>query len=103
VGREFGVEQFAIGANFERAAAGWYQRERRDPIAEFKNLSRQTDGFRRVVSNHAIFDPDFGFHQVLLSQVRSYRQGEAGQGACSLGCSRIGGAFPGVRVEDALA
>ena len=66
-GVEFGVEQFAIGADFERAAAGWNQGERCNSIAEFEDLSRQTDGFRCVVSNRAVFDPDLGFHQVLLS------------------------------------
>jgi hypothetical protein len=67
VGGEFGVKQFSIGADFEGAAAGWYQRERRNPIAEFEYLSRQTDGFRRVISNAAILDPDFSFHCSLLS------------------------------------
>ena len=66
-GIEFGVERFAIGADFEGAAARWNEGERRDPIAELENLSRQTDGFRRVVSNAAILDPDFGFHRTLLS------------------------------------
>lgn len=62
-GVEFGVERFAIGADFEGAAARWDEGERRDPIAEFENLGRQTDGFGRVVSNAAILDPDFGFHR----------------------------------------
>ncbi|CAN5554753.1 hypothetical protein BH20VER3_BH20VER3_14500 [soil metagenome] len=62
------MEQFAIGGDLEGAAAGWNQGERRDPIAELEDLSRQTDGFRRVVSNHAILDPDFGFHRALLSE-----------------------------------
>ncbi len=66
-GVEFGMEQFAIGADFEGAAARWDEGERRDPIAELENLSRQTDGFRRVVSNAAILDPDFGFHRSLPS------------------------------------
>ena len=55
-GVEFRMEQFAIGANLESAAARWDQRERLDALAEFKNFSRQTDGFRRVVSNDAVFD-----------------------------------------------
>ena len=53
---EFGMEQFAIGANFEGAAARGNQRERLDALAEFENFSRQTDGLRRVVSNDAVFD-----------------------------------------------
>jgi len=55
-GIEFGVEELAIGANFEGAAARWNQGERLDPLAEFENLGRQTDGLRRVISNHAVFD-----------------------------------------------
>lgn len=55
-GLEFGMEQFAIGANFEGAAARGNQRERLDALAEFENLGRQTDGLRRVVSNDAVFD-----------------------------------------------
>ncbi len=66
-GIEFGMEAFAIGADFEGAAARWDEGKRRDPIAELENLSRQTDGFGRVVSNAAILDPDFGFHRSLLS------------------------------------
>ena len=61
------MERFAMGADFEGAAARWDESERRDPIAELENLSRQTDGFGRVVSNAAILDPDFGFHRSLLS------------------------------------
>ena len=55
-GFEFGMEQFAIGANFEGAAARWNQGERLDALAEFENFGRQTDGLRRVVSNDAVFD-----------------------------------------------
>jgi hypothetical protein len=61
-GIEFGMEQFAIGANFKSAAARRNERERFDAFAEFKNFGRQTDGLRRVVSNYTIFDRDFGFH-----------------------------------------
>jgi hypothetical protein len=61
-GVEFGMEQFAIGANFKSAAARRNERERFDAFAEFKNFGRQTDGLRRVVSNDAIFDRDFGLH-----------------------------------------
>ena len=55
-GLEFGMEQFAIGANFEGAAARWNQGKRFDALAKFENFSRQTDSFRRVVSNDAVFD-----------------------------------------------
>ena len=69
-GVKFGVERFTIGADFEGAAARWDEGKRRDPFAELENFSRQTDGFRRVVSNRAILDPDFGFHRSLLSSMR---------------------------------
>src|SRR5205823_6607533 len=62
-GVEFGMEQFAIGANFESAAARGNQRERFDALAELKNFGRQTDGLRRVVSNDAVFDRYLGFHR----------------------------------------
>jgi hypothetical protein len=57
------MEQFAIGANLESAAARGNQRERFDALAELKNFGRQTDGLRRVVSNDAVFDRDFGLHR----------------------------------------
>jgi hypothetical protein len=55
-GLEFGMEKFAIGANFEGAAARRNKSKRFNALAEFENLGRQTDGLRRVVSNDAIFD-----------------------------------------------
>jgi hypothetical protein len=55
-GLELGMEEFAIGANFEGAAARRNQGKRFDALAEFENFSRQTDGLRRVVSNDAVFD-----------------------------------------------
>ena len=57
------MEEFDMGANLESAPARWDERERLDALAEFKNFGRQTDGLRRVVSNHAIFDRHLGFHQ----------------------------------------
>ena len=62
-GVEFGMEQFAIGANLESAATRRDQRERLDALAELKNFGRQTDGLRRVVSNDAVFDRHLGFHR----------------------------------------
>ena len=62
-GIEFGMEQFAIGANLECAAARGNQRERLDALAEFENFSRQTDGLRRVVSNDAVFDRYLCLHR----------------------------------------
>jgi hypothetical protein len=64
------MEEFAIGANFEGAAARRDERQRLDTLAEFKNLGRQTDGLGRVVSNHTIFDRYFGLHFELLSDPR---------------------------------
>ena len=61
-GIEFGMEEFAIGADFEGAAARRNESERFDALAEFENFGRQTDGLRRVVSNDAVFDRYFGFH-----------------------------------------
>lgn len=55
-GIELGMEQFAISANFEGAAARRNQRKRFNALAEFENFSRQTDGLRRVISNDAVFD-----------------------------------------------
>jgi hypothetical protein len=62
------MEEFAIGANLESAAARGNERERLDALAEFKNFGRQTDGLRRVVSNDAVFDRHLGFHLELLSK-----------------------------------
>jgi hypothetical protein len=76
------MEQFAIGANFEGAAARRNEGERLDAFAEFKNLGRQTDGLRRVVSNDAIFDRDFRLHPyALLSGKNGTEVGGSGQGA----------------------
>jgi hypothetical protein len=57
------MEQFAIGANLEGAAARGNQRKRLNTLAELENFGRQTDGLRRVVSNNAVFDRDFGLHR----------------------------------------
>jgi hypothetical protein len=59
---EFGMEQFAIGLDLECTASGRDKSERFNPVAEFENFCRQTDGFRRVVSNHAVFNRHFGLH-----------------------------------------
>jgi hypothetical protein len=57
------MEQFAIGANLEGAAARGNQRKRVDALAELENFGRQTDGLRRVVSDDAVFDRDLGLHR----------------------------------------
>jgi len=73
-GIEFGMEQFAIGANFKGAAARRDEGERFDAFAEFKNFGRQTDGLRRVVSNYTVFDRDFHLHPVRSFPVKMVRK-----------------------------
>ena len=62
-GIEFGMEQFVISTNLESAAARRDQGERFDALAELENFGRQTDGLRRVVSDNAVFDRNFGLHR----------------------------------------
>jgi len=71
------MKELSIDADLKCAAARGNERERLDAFAEFENLGRQTDGLRRVVSNHAIFDRHFGLHFELLSE-RSVSMGESG-------------------------
>ena len=73
------MEEFAIGANLEGAAARWNERERLDALAEFENFGRQTDGLRRVVSNDAVFDRHLGFHLELLSKNQTIGTSKRGQ------------------------
>ena len=80
------MEQFSIGADLESAAARRNESERRDALAEFENFGRQTDGLRRVVSNDAVFDRDFGFHPELLSEENA--TGSAGDGQAAPTVSR---------------
>jgi hypothetical protein len=75
------MEQFSIGADLESAAARRNKSERRDALTEFENFGRQTDGLRRVVSNDAIFDRDFGFHLELLSEENATGRARDGQAA----------------------
>ena len=81
------MEELAIGANLKRPTARWKEGERFDPLAEFEDFRRQTDGLRRVVSNHAIFNRDFGFHLALLSGengTKSVGDGQASRCNCYL-------------------
>jgi len=89
-GLEFGMEQFAIGLDLKCTASGRDKSERFDPVAELENFCRQTDGLRRVVSDHAIFNRDFGFHSssfpewklpIRLKPVKAVRR-------CSKGAAR---------------
>ncbi len=84
------MEEFAIGANLESAAARRNERERLDALAEFKNFGRQTDSLRRVVSNDAVFDRHFGLHFELLSENETIGATKGGQDSVdAAACSRI--------------
>ena len=61
---EFGVDEFTVDANFEGTAAGRDQPG--SHARRFTNASRQTGGFRFVVSDRAVFDRYFRFHARLL-------------------------------------
>src|SRR5204862_6181355 len=89
------MKEFSISANLESAAARWNECERLDALAEFKNLGRQTDGLRRVVSNDAVFDRHLGFHLELLSKNQTIGTSKRGQEtvvavvpAAGFGCRR---------------
>ena len=107
-GVEFGMEKFAIGANLESAAARRNEGKRLDALAKFKNLGRQTDGLRCVVSNHAIFDRHLSFHLELLSNRNRIFAKKDGQdleavdnGAISLGrCGDLGMTSRFERVQE---
>jgi len=63
-GFEFGVDEFTVDAYFERTTAG-----RDQPGSHARgltNASRQTGGFRFVISDRAVFDRYFRFHARLL-------------------------------------
>jgi hypothetical protein len=63
-GLKFGVNEFTVDANFEGTAAGRDQPG--SHARRFTNASRQTGGFRFVISDRAIFDRYFRFHARLL-------------------------------------
>jgi len=56
------VQFLSIHRHFENSAAGRNELERSQPLFEFQNFFRQTDGLRLVVSSSAIFDSDLGSH-----------------------------------------
>ena len=56
------MKELSICADLKSAAARRNEGERFNALSEFENFGRQTDGLRRVVSNHAVFDRDVGFH-----------------------------------------
>jgi len=63
-GLEFGVDEFTVDANFEGTAAGRDQPG--SHAGRFTNASRQTGGFRFIISDRAVFDRYFRFHTCLL-------------------------------------
>ena len=96
-GIEFGVDEFSMGANFEGTTARRNKSERFDALAEFENLGRQTDGLGRVVSNHTIFDRNFGLHSRPPLQERRVRKRWEGVKVCGenipAACAAIRDAF----------
>ena len=63
-GFEFGVDEFTVDAYFEGTTAGRDQPG--SHAGGLTNASRQTGGFRFVVSDGAVFDRYFRFHACLL-------------------------------------
>ena len=65
---EFGVEEDAIGTDFECAAAGGDEFERADALLEGEDFFRQTDGFTFVVSGGAVLNADLNSHGQRVAQ-----------------------------------
>ena len=63
-GFEFGVDEFTVDAYFEGTTAG--RNQPGSHAGGLTNASRQTGGFRFVVSDGAVFDRYFRFHARLL-------------------------------------
>ena len=55
-GRDLGMNLLSINGDFEDAAGGRNQLQRRNTMLEFEQFVRQTDGMRLVVSSGAILD-----------------------------------------------
>ena len=70
-GLEFGVDEFTVDANFEGTAAG--RNQSGSHASRFTNASRQTGGFRFVVSDRAVFDRYFRFQARLLHLLYAMR------------------------------
>ena len=87
-GLEFGMEQLSICLNFESAAARRNERKGFNALSEFENFGRQTDGLRRVVSNDAVFDRDFGFQRACSFRRDGTKSVRTGQGARAIGGRR---------------
>ena len=70
------MKELSICADLKGAAARRNEGKRFNALSEFENFGRQTDGLRRVVSNHAVFDRDVGFHvsSFLKKRVRGARE-----------------------------
>ncbi len=76
------MKELSICADLKSAAARGNEGKRLNALSEFENFGRQTDGLRRVVSNHAVFDRHVGFHFELLSEVNVIGSAKAGQEMC---------------------
>jgi hypothetical protein len=63
-GLEFGVDEFTVDAYLEGTATG--RDQPRSHARGLTNASRQTGGFRFVISDRAVFDRYFQFHARLL-------------------------------------
>jgi hypothetical protein len=55
-GCDLGMNLLSINGDFEHAASGRNQLQRRDTMLEFEEFVRQTDGVRLVVSSSAILN-----------------------------------------------
>ncbi len=73
---QLGMDELAVSVDLKRAPTRGSEGERFDSLPEFENFCRQTDGLRRVISNHAVFNRYFGFHLVLLF-IQRVRTGRA--------------------------
>lgn len=51
-----------MNTDLEHASRGGHEFQRTQVQFELKQFNRQTDGFGFVVSNGAVLDDDFGFH-----------------------------------------
>jgi hypothetical protein len=63
-GLKFGVDEFTVDAYFEGTTVG--RDQPRSHARGLTNANRQTDGFRFVISDGAVFDRYFRFHARLL-------------------------------------
>lgn len=68
---QFGIDQLAVDADLEPAAAGRHERQPAEGLFELQEFLRQTDGLRLVVSSRAIFDADVQAHNLATIEGRT--------------------------------